>query len=160
MDAFSAIEEIPFEEAIASPLLACNDAQARLRADTFEQFQSFFKMREKDGVYLPVYEHIYYLEEDGKTGQRVRIPRLGMLPVPTLEVEDVNVNFQVRVTAISEDKLTVRMLNEQTESSRSNKLNCYLGIRLHAGVSDIPMGLAKFYQLCSDQMTSVTAEEH
>jgi hypothetical protein len=158
MDAYSAIEEIPFEAAIASPLLACNDAQARLMADTFEKFQSFFKKREKDGVYLPVYEHIYYLEEDGKTGQRLRIPRLGLLPVPTLEVEEVNIHFQARVTAISKDKLNVRMLNEQTESTSSQTTNCYLSVRLHAGVSDMPMGLAKFYQLCSDQMTSVTAE--
>ena len=88
----------------------------------------------------------------------MRIPRMGLLPVPTMTVEDLNVSFQVRVTSISKEKLTVRMLNEQTESSSSEKLNCYLNIRLHAGMADMPMGLAKFYQLCSDQMTTVTAE--
>ena len=155
---FSAIKDIPFEAAVASPLLACNEAQTKLMADTFEHLQTYFDLREKDRVYLPVYEHFYFLAEDGKTGQRLRIPRMSLFPIPTMEVEDMTVNFQVRVTKISQNKLTVRMLNEQTESSSSEKLNCYLNIRLHAGMADMPMGLAKFYQLCSDQMTTVTAE--
>ena len=160
MRKFSDIKEIPFEQAIANPLHACNEAQTKLMADTFEQLQTFFERRERDRIYLPVYEKFYFLEEDGKSGQRVRVPRMSLLPVPTLAVEDLKVNFQVRVTAISKNRLNVRMLSEQTESDNSTDLHCYLNIRLNAGVSDIPMGLAKFFQLCSDQMTSVTAEEH
>ena len=155
---YSAIKDIPFEAAIASPLLACNEAQIKLMGETVEQLSTFFEQRGRDSRLVPVYERVSFLVEDGKTGQRLRIPRISLLPIPTMEVEDMTVNFQVRVTKISQNNLTVRMLNEQTESTSSEKLNCYLSIRLHAGMADMPMGLAKFYQLCTDQMTTVTAE--
>ena len=155
---FSAIKDIPFEAAIASPLLACNDAQIQLMSKTAEQASTFFQLRERDQRLVPIYDHFYFLGEDGKTGQRLRIPRMSLLPIPTLEVKDMTVNFQVRVTSISKQKLTVRMLNEQTESSSSESMHCYLNVRLHAGMADMPAGLAKFYQLCSDQMTTVEAE--
>ena len=155
---YSAIQEIPFEAAIASPLLACNEAQIKLMGETAGQLSTFFEQRERDHRLVPIYEKVCFIGEDGKASQRLRIPRMSLFPIPTMEVEDMTVNFQVRVTKISQNKLTVRMLNEQTESTSSEKLNCYLSIRLHAGMADMPMGLAKFYQLCTDQMTTVTAE--
>ena len=154
---FSAIEEIPFEQAIAIPLHACNEVQSKVMQRSYELLDACFQKREGKPA-LPVYEKFCMLQEDGKTGQQLRIPRLSMLPIPIMMVENLNVDFQARVTAISKEKLNVRMLNEQTESSHSETVYCYLGVRLNAGVSDMPAGLAKFYQLCSDEMTTVEAE--
>jgi hypothetical protein len=156
---YSAIEEIPFERAIEGPLLACNEAQSRIMAGTFDQLRTFFWQENKkgSGQYSPVQDGFYFLQE--KAGQRVLIPRMTLLPVPTMLLDDLSVTFQARLTSITKDKMTVKMLGERTESAGSEELHSYLNVRLHAGVSDMPMGLARFYQICSDLLTSFTCEE-
>ena len=155
---FSAIRSVPLENAIAGPLLACNKAQSRFMEGTYLVLRSFFWNKGEGSLhYSPAYDYFYFLQENG--GQRLQIPRMCLFPVPTMQLEDLSVTFQARVTKVSDKTLTVRMLNESTEVASHSRLYSYLNVRLNACASDIPTGLARFYELCSEQMTSVTRVE-
>ena len=79
---------LPMRELISAPLIAVNEAQQQLAASTVDYYNKLA------------------LEDDGKTTQKVHEnpPFIGIVPVPALLTDDVNINFQMEVTDASTTK--------------------------------------------------------
>lgn len=156
---YSLITEIPFEKAIEGPLLACNQAQSQILDDIYRYLQDRMWEPDGKGAFKPVCEEFLFMQEGGGA-QRMRVPRMSLFPSPSLQLDELTIRFQARITSVSSKKMTVRMLGENTEPvSESEELHSYLTVRLHAGVSDMPMGLATLYQFCTDRLVSMTSVE-
>ena len=154
----SQIQIIPFEQAIEGPLLACNDAQVLALEHTRDLLETYFWESDGSGTFTPVCMEFFFSRGDGG-GQLMRVPLMSLLPIPSLRLDDVSIRFQAQVNECKENSLKVRMLGENVEKTSTAELHSYLNIRLRAGVSDMPMGLAQLYQLLGDHLTSVTIEE-
>jgi len=151
------IEEISLEQAIEGPLLACNDAQKQLSELTYKFLCE--KMWSKDGnTFTPV--NMVFNFPQGDELVQMRIPLMSLLPIPSLQINQFELNYQAQVTDNSSNNFNVKLVNEKQNIEEESKLHSYLNIHLRAGISDIPMGLAKFYQILNDELTTIdTIEE-
>ena len=97
---------VPMQELISTPLIAASEAQQQLAASTLDFYNKAFF--EDDGKK-------HHLEFDlgrpvqapggiGKEEVHVKEPFLGLVPVPALLIDDVNINFQMEATETSASK--------------------------------------------------------
>jgi hypothetical protein len=114
---------IPIEELISAPLLACCQAQMKIARETL----SFIKLLTKEDGSPYTLDFLINKSVTTDSGElqnissKIRAPILGLIPVPSLLVESVEIEFNIEVnsTAISEDKLELTE-EETTNSSKKN----------------------------------------
>lgn len=98
---------LPMRELISAPLIAVNEAQQQLAASTLDYYNKI--AFEDDGKTTRCLE--FDLERPlqvpgGNTTQKVHVkaPFIGMVPIPALLIDNVNINFQMEVTDASTSK--------------------------------------------------------
>ena len=101
---------LPIEDLIAAPLKAVSDSQKQLALSVYEYImQVGFDIKEiatddKGGTEKSYSPRVIKLEldrplkEGGVTKIGVQAPFLGLVPVPAILVNEVNINFQMEVT--------------------------------------------------------------
>ena len=100
---------LPMRELIAAPLIAAAEAQQELAATAW----NFYQQIEFD-VERPI-------QQDGKMttmSQSVKAPFIGLVPIPSLLIDRVDVDFQMEVTDTSNVKSTT---NAEVEAKASAK---------------------------------------
>ena len=146
-------QEIPFSQAIEAPLRACNRAQIQVARDGYSNLLDNLMCDTGGKVYEPVCVSFYFVQED--VVQRLKIPLMNLVSIPTMLIKDLHIHYQAQVTASSSTELKVRACDDTASGSESKQLHSFINIRLHAGAADMPMGLAKLYQLFGDTLTTV-----
>lgn len=98
---------LPIAELIASPLRAACDSQKLLAQSAFE-FMTQIGFAEKDKPRLLEFKLERPIEDQGaaKSEIMVRAPFLGLVPIPSLLIDDVQIDFQMEVTDTSTSKDT------------------------------------------------------
>ena len=95
---------IPIAELVAAPLVAVCDSQKRLAQSAFEFIQEIgFNEEEKTRMV----EFNLQKPIDGSTTPpdiTVQAPFLGLVPIPYIEIQNVQVDFQMEVTSIETSK--------------------------------------------------------
>jgi hypothetical protein len=90
---------LPIAELIASPLRAACDSQKLLAQSAFE-FMTQIGFSDKDKPRLLEFKLERPVEGQGgaKSEVMVRAPFLGLVPIPSLLIDDVQIDFQMEVT--------------------------------------------------------------
>lgn len=92
---------LPIAELIAAPLKAVCDSQRQLAASTYDYIMQIGFNHEQGKNPVPRLVE-FDLERPVKTGGTVKIgvqaPFLGLVPIPSIMVSDVNIDFQMEVT--------------------------------------------------------------
>jgi hypothetical protein len=92
---------LPIAELIAAPLKAVCDSQRQLAASTYDYIMQIGFNHEKEKNPSPRLVE-FDLERPLKTGGTVKIgvqaPFLGLVPIPAMMVNEVNIDFQMEVT--------------------------------------------------------------
>lgn len=115
---------LPIAELIAAPLTAACDSQKKLAQSAFE-FMT--EIGFKDGGKTPrLLEFNLQRPIEGSTIKQdiaVQAPVLGLVPIPALLVDDVQIDFQMEVTATETDKT-----ESKTEGSMDSslKFGCFV----------------------------------
>ena len=112
---------IPMRELIAAPLIAAAEAQQELAATAWNFYQQI--AFNDDGKQARVLEFSIDrpIQQDGKMelmSQSVKAPFIGLVPIPALLIDRVDVDFQMEVTDTSNVKSTT---NAEVEAKATAK---------------------------------------
>ena len=111
---------IPIEELVAAPLVAVSDSQKRLAQSAFEFMQEIgFNEEGKTRMV----EFNLQKPIDGSATPMdiiVQAPFIGLVPLPNLLIDDVQVDFQMEVTATETS-------TEMSSTEGSSSANCFGG---------------------------------
>ena len=113
---------LPMRELIAAPLIAAAEAQQELAATAW----NFYKQIafDDDGKTARVLEFDIKrpIQQDGEMttmSQSVKAPFIGLVPIPSLLIDRVDVDFQMEVTDTSNVKSTINAKVETKVSGKS-----------------------------------------
>jgi len=112
---------LPMRELIAAPLIAAAEAQQELAATAWNFYQQI--AFDDDGKTARVLEFDIKrpIQQDGvmtTMPQSVKAPFIGLVPIPSLLIDRVDVDFQMEVTDTSNVKSTI---NAEVETKVSGK---------------------------------------
>lgn len=118
---------LPMRDLIASPLIAACEAQLMLSQTAFQYMKEIgFTDAEATKTRMLKFTLDRPVETpDGITTSQVEVqaPFLGLVPIPSLLIEHMNVNFQMEVTASSQTKTT-----NKAETSMNASTNFKFGL--------------------------------
>ena len=117
---------IPIEELVAAPLVAVSDSQKRLARSAFEFMQEIgFN---EDGKTRMVEFNLQKPIDGSSTPMDITVqaPFIGLVPLPNLLIDDVQVDFQMEVTATETS-------TEKSNTEGSSSTNCFAGWSVNLG---------------------------
>ncbi|MCQ2231107.1 MAG: DUF2589 domain-containing protein [Paludibacteraceae bacterium] len=149
----SAFESIPFENLIGSPLCACVNAQREAAKTTLDYIKEMGfdtitneRNEEEFSVAMISFEFI----QNGNK-RRMLVPLISVVPIPYLQIDNVNIRFTAEVTAHTEDifnaKISNVRYNAEENSGSGLDYKALVDVDVRASSSSMPAGLAKMLQL-------------
>ena len=117
---------IPIADLVAAPLVAVSDSQKRLAQSAFEFMQEIGFNEE--GKTRMVEFNLQRPIEGSTTPQDITVqaPFIGLVPLPNLLIDDVQVDFQMEVTATETS-------TEKSNTEGSSSTNCFGGWSVNVG---------------------------
>ena len=113
---------LPMRELIAAPLIAAAEAQQELAATAWNFYQQIaFDSKSGNKARILEFDVERPIQQDGKMttmSQSVKAPFIGLVPIPSLLIDRVDVDFQMEVTDTSNVKSTT---NAEVETKASAK---------------------------------------
>lgn len=112
---------LPMRELIAAPLIAAAEAQQELAATAWNFYQQIAFEKSGSKARVLEFEVERPIQQDGKMTtmkQTVKAPFIGLVPIPSLLIDRVDVDFQMEVTDTSNVKSTT---NAEVEAKASAK---------------------------------------
>ena len=117
---------IPIAELVAAPLVAVCDSQKKLAQSAYE-FMTEIGFND-EGKTRMVKFNLQRPIEGSPNPQEIKVqaPFLGLVPLPNLLIDDVQVDFQMEVTATETS-------TEKSSSEGSSSTNCFGGCSVNVG---------------------------
>lgn len=159
------LASLDFKHIIGGPLKACVEAQEEAARATYEYITSSMMEKDKKGVadFKPVMMHFYFIMNGSYN--ELSIPLMSILPIPYMNIDHVDLNFQAEVTysdkSKSNDKYELKAcypafrdptkIDTTTQSDVMVRQN--IDIKLRASTTDQPAGISKLIQVVGDEMT-------
>ena len=113
---------LPMRELIAAPLIAAAEAQQELAATAWNFYQQIaFDSKSGNKARILEFDVERPIQQDRKMttmSQSVKAPFIGLVPIPSLLIDRVDVDFQMEVTDTSNVKSTI---NAEVETKVSGK---------------------------------------
>lgn len=117
---------IPIAELVAAPLVAVCDSQKRLAQSAFE-FMTEIGFNDEGKTRMVEFNLQRPIEGSPKPQDiKVQAPFLGLVPLPNLLIDDVQVDFQMEVTA-TETSTEKAAREGSTSANASFKFGCFGG---------------------------------
>ena len=165
----SPLGALDFKRIIGAPLSACVSAQEEAAQATLEYINEVvFRRKDDDPDNLEPVTVTFYFESAGVVN-RLTIPLLCIVPVPYLQIEQVNLTFQATVTesSMSDDLLQLKAKysspgdsGEESDASKAEYQNrrC-IDVNHCVTAADMPMGISKILEIFNNQLVEVRQEE-
>lgn len=165
----SPLGALDFKRIIGAPLSACVSAQEEAAQATLEYINEVvFRRKDDDPDNLEPVTVTFYFESAGVVN-RLTIPLLCIVPVPYLQIEQVNLTFQATVTesSMSDERLQLKAKysspgdsGEESDASKAEYQNrrC-IDVNLCVTAADMPMGISKILEIFNNQLVEVCQEE-
>lgn len=163
----TALGELQFSHIIGNPLSACVNAQKEAAQATLEYINEvvFRKNDDGSGSLEPITLTFYY--ESAGVVNKLVVPLLCIMPVPYLQIEQVDLQFQASVTesSMSDNKLQLKAKyttedNSATATSNKTYLNrqC-IDVNLRVTSADMPTGFARIIEIFNNQLVEIKSYE-
>ena len=115
---------IPIEELVAAPLVAVCDSQKKLAQSAYE-FMTEIGFNDEGKTRMVEFNLQRPIEGSPKPQDiRVQAPFLGLVPLPNLLIDDVQVDFQMEVTA-TETSIEKSASEGSTSANANFKFGCF-----------------------------------
>lgn len=173
---------LSMSDLIGAPLKAVVDAQAMLAKSTVDFIRDVGLEKDSDGTdkTRDLSLTVRKTEDDGTTNElAVQAPLLAIVPIPSLAVEEVNVEFQMEVTSmtkedsstagekdteLTEDGVSVcGKVSSQASGTRETNQSAKYQIQVKARKQETPEGLSRVLdalaQSVNGKQTAHNAEE-
>ena len=142
---------LPMRELIAAPLIAAAEAQQELAATAWNFYQQIaFDGKSGNKARILEFDVERPIQQDGKMttmSQSVKAPFIGLVPIPSLLIDRVDVDFQMEVT----DTSNVKSTTNQTAK-----------YQIHVTASQQPQteGLSKLMDIMASCIEPITNESN
>jgi hypothetical protein len=159
------LASLDFKHIIGGPLKACVEAQEEAARASYDYITASLMEKDKDGVadFKPVMMHFYFIMNGSYN--ELSIPLMSILPIPYMNIEHVDLNFQAEVTfsdkSKSNDKYELKAcypvfrdttnIDTTTQSDITVRQN--IDIKLRASTTDQPVGISKLIQVLGTEMS-------
>lgn len=111
-----ALNGIPFDNLIASPLNACVNAQAQAAYTTMKFINDVgLETKTVDGNEVKDAVYVYFTYNQGGQSVQISVPLLTIVPIPYIAIETVDINFTLTVNGIETSS------NEDNDSEIENE---------------------------------------
>lgn len=175
------LQMIPFGNLIGAPLDAAIKAQATAALTTVDFIQSVGLQKNAAGQYEAVVVAFSYSDSRGISRNLV-VPLLSIVTIPYLAIDELTIDFKANISAESSESLTTTTsTNLATETSGSvgvwwwkanfkasvsskkdstatanskYSVEYNMDVRVHAGQSNMPAGLATVLQILQESITT------
>jgi len=117
------MDNIDISSIIAAPLLAASAAHAELCEATRQFIDSCMNVEGDTRKPILIEFQYDYIENDTTNSTIIRVPLLSILSIPTLGIEQVNVDMTVEVNEITESTPTNNTISRGNRSSRAAATN-------------------------------------
>jgi hypothetical protein len=121
------LSSLPMHELISTPLLAACEAQEKL-ANATASFITNVGLQAKrtdggdagDGDEVGQYEArtVDFTYKDGTKTKSISAPLLAIVNIPSLSIQDVNINFECKVDAMQQDTKSTEAMNSTETDAR------------------------------------------
>lgn len=171
-----AVVQMPISELIAAPLEAAIEAQSRLARSTVDFITEigFEKDRNGDDRARDLAFVVQRPGKDGAKSERMEVlaPLLALVPVPSLAIEEMNINFQMEVT--STDKVSEKSetggtadgrivvagkISSNADHTRETNQSAKYQIEIKARRQTPPEGLSKLLDVFAAAVRGYDTEE-
>ena len=147
---------MPFGELITAPLNACVNAQAQAATATAEYIKRVgFVYDAQEKVYKPVTVSFTYIAESRT--KRFTLPLITVVPVPYLQIHDVNLVFATEVSVKDGGQMEAKVSTKNTESrgneSSEFRSDLKVNVNIKASTSDMPMGISRLLQVMQEHIS-------
>lgn len=157
------IENMEFGELLTAPLNACVDAQAQAASATAEYIQNVgFQYDAREKIYKPVTFSFTYTTENGK--KRYTIPLISVVPVPYLQIHNVNLAFSTELSTVDRGELIGKIStgdknNVEVKESSDFTSTLKVNVNIKASTADMPMGISQLLRVMQNEISVKTIEE-
>lgn len=155
------MKSIPFENIIGGPLAACIRAQEESAVATRNYLEQAALKRCADPAdgWEPV--TISFFFQIGEEMQRLTLPLLSILPIPYVQINEVDLTYKATITACDNERFEAKYTADDTTDikRRGNSelvSKNYIDIHVHATPTDMPSGVAKLIDIFSNQLIEIT----
>ena len=165
----SSLSELDFNRIIGGPLSACVNAQEEAARATLEYLYGVvFRKKPGHSENLEPVTVTFYFESGGQVN-RLIMPLICIVPVPYLQIEQVNLTFQATVTesSMQDDKVELKakysapgdsaaMTDVTKEEFKSKRC---IDVNLCVTAADMPMGISKLIEIFNNQLVEIKEGE-
>jgi len=164
------LASIDFEGIIGAPLSAAIEAQASSAITTLDFINNLGFTVDGLGKKKPTMVEFFYtkLDENGTSTFKMKLPFLLMIPIPYIEVRDITVEFNVKLSSVQKtESSTAHEWNSkvsasfwggykmsasysgqyQTAQSGEVKKDYALDIKVNAGQAELPKGTSRILDI-------------
>lgn len=165
----SPLSALDFNRIIGGPLSACVNAQEEAALATLDYLNGVvFRKQDGDPYDLEPVTVTFYFESGGVVN-RLIMPLVCIVPVPYLQIEQVNLTFQATVTesSIQDNKVELKAkysapgdsgaITDVTKEEYKSK-RC-IDVNLCVTTADMPMGISKLIEIFNNQLVEIKQEE-
>lgn len=158
------METLYFHEIIGTPLRAIIEGET-LAAQATAQFIKeigFFDGKNEDdfgSMRMVTFSYEKTDEEGNIVIATIQVPLLSILPIPMMQIKQTDLDYNISITSIEDDKATetkkLRTIfreNNNGETSQSYNIK----INMQVEQSDIPVGLSKMFNIMENAVTETT----
>ena len=153
-ESISTLEMIDFGSLLGAPLTACVEAQAQAAAATTRYMQQVgFRMNNDSALEAKTMTFTYTI---GGKGKRLTVPLISVVPLPYLQIDNVNLRFSTDV-AIDDGYLVGAVSSEPygtVTSSQSSmfKSDMRIDVDIKATTSDLPYGIGRILEVLGNSI--------
>ena len=157
----AALQSIPFGNLIGAPLEACVNAQAQAARTTYEYISEVgFDVKSEYEWEARTVSFTFMMEGVMK---QITVPLLTILPLPSLQIDTVDISFTADVSVNSEGKMMAKVSNAtDSEAVKQSSLNfqSQIGIDIKASsAGNMPVGIAKLLDILGNSCIEVIEVE-
>lgn len=157
------LSKIEFGKLIASPISACIDAQASACIATSRYVKEFGFEKNNDNDILDAKSVKFYFNTPDGKAKRLTVPLISLVPLPYLQIKDVDLSFKTQVSINSNGKIVAKMTSggssENAEEKNSFQSDMRVNVGIKASSSDIPLGISRVLEILGNNITAVKSED-
>ena len=185
----SELPSVPFHQIMGAPLLAIVQGQTQASQATVEFIERIgFIQEDKEGssskeglVGKLRMVHFHYNQPDSDGSERtlsVRVPLLSIVPIPSIEIDEVNLEYNIKIATfeskkfqsslsdtkkeespdwLSKDRMEFKASMGRMQGNEQNRLDFQMKVKMKIKQADITPGMSQLFKLM-EESTSVKEE--
>lgn len=145
---------LPFHSIIGAPIVAAVDAQGQAAVATAD-YVTDARFYEPDGTMRKM---VFSFERDGMI-QKISVPLLALIPIPSLQIDSMSLNFNADVTINNNNEMEGKFSNNTIGKSSRYNAQTTMSVNIELRNTGMAGGMSKILEFIQTRCIQVTEEK-